>query len=89
MTDSASFADTNVKAFKLKALSDYKNNILLKITAKNGKYLYFFSLNDGLTYEKLSETSDNILLAMMYTGANIGVYATSNGKKSSGYADFD
>lgn len=89
MTDSALFVDTNVKAFKSKALSDYKNNILLKITAKNGKYLYFFSLNDGITYEKLSETSDNILLAMMYTGANIGVYATSNGKKSSGYADFD
>ena len=89
MTDSALFADANIKAFKSKALSDYKNNILLKITAKNGKYLYFFSLNDGITYEKLAETPDNIVLGMMYTGANIGIYATSNGKKSSGYADFD
>ena len=46
MTDSALFADTNVKAFKLKALSDYKNNILLKI--KKWKIFVFFSLNDGL-----------------------------------------
>ena len=26
---------------------------------------------------------------MMYTGANMGVYATSNGSKTNSYADFD
>jgi len=89
MTDSAKIPNTEVKAFKSKALPNYAGEILLKIASKNGKYLYFFSVNGGASYEKLAETPDNIVLGMMYTGANVGIYATSNGQKTTGYADFD
>lgn len=86
---STTIGDTNVEAFKSKKLSNYNGEILLKIQSKNGKYVYHFSVNGGSSYEKLGETPDNILLGMMYTGANMGVYATSNGQKSNNYADFD
>ena len=89
MTDSAKIPNTEVKAFKSKALPSYAGEILLKIASKNGKYLYFFSTDGGASYEKLAETPDNIVLGMMYTGANVGIYATSNGQKTNGYADFD
>ena len=70
-------------------MSNYTGEIQLKITSKNGKYEYHFSIDGGSSYEKLGETPDNILLGMMYTGANMGVYATSNSQKSNNYADFD
>ena len=89
MTDSAKIPNTEVKAFKSKALPSYAGEILLKIASKNGKYLYFFSTDGGASYEKLAETPDNIVLGMMYTGANVGIYATSNGQETTGYADFD
>jgi len=87
--NSETISGSNVKAYKSKALTNYEGEILLKIASKNGKYLYHYSLDGGASYEKLAETADNILIGMMYTGANVGVYATSNGQKTSAYADFD
>ena len=81
--------ETNIEAFESKKLSNYNGEIQLKINSKNGKYEYHFSIDGGSSYEKLGETPDNILLGMMYTGANMGIYATSNGQKSNTYADFD
>ena len=86
---SANILGSDVKAYKSNVLENYKGEILLKITSKNNKYLYHFSIDGGLSYEKLGETPDNILLGMMYTGANVGIYATSNGQKTNSYADFD
>ena len=51
--------------------------------------LIIFQPMGGIVMKKLGETPDNILLGMMYTGANMGVYATSNGSKTNSYADFD
>jgi alpha-N-arabinofuranosidase len=86
---STNILGSDVKAYKSKVLENYKGEILLKITSKNNKYLYHFSIDGGHSYEKLGETPDNILLGMMYTGANVGIYATSNGQKTNSYADFD
>ena len=86
---SFSVSGSDVKAYKSKLLKNYHGDILLKITSKNSKYLYHFSVDGGNSYEKLGETPDNILLGMMYTGANVGIYATSNGQKTNSYADFD
>ena len=86
---SFSVSGSDVKAYKSKLLIKYSGDILLKITSKNSKYLYHFSVDGGSSYELLGETPDNILLGMMYTGANVGIYATSNGQKTNSYADFD
>ncbi len=86
---SSNIEGSNVEAFKSKVLNNYEGVIQLKILSKNGIYSYHFSTNGGDSYEKLGETPDNILLGMMYTGANMGVYATSNGSKTNSYADFD
>jgi hypothetical protein len=37
----------------------------------------------------LAETPADHLLSHGFTGAHIGLYATSNGKTSTGFADFD
>tara|TARA_A100001015_G_scaffold305512_1_gene398346 strand:+ start:3191 stop:4942 length:1752 start_codon:yes stop_codon:yes gene_type:complete len=89
MTDSAKFPNDKINAYKSIALPNYDGEILLKISSKNGKYSYFFSTDGGADYTKLAETPDNLLLGMMYTGANVGIFATSNGQKSNGYTDFD
>ena len=89
LSDSGITSNPELKAYKSKALPNYKGEILLKIESKNEKYLFSFSLDGGVTYDKLAETPDNLLLGMMYTGANIGVYATSNGQKTQGYVDFE
>ena len=86
---SFSVSGSDVKAYKSKLLKKYSGDILLKITSKNSKYLYHYSVDGGNSYEELGETPDNILLGMMYTGANVGIYATSNGQKTNSYADFD
>ena len=86
---SFSVSGSDVKAYKSKLLKKYSGDILLKITSKNSKYLYHYSVDGGNSYEELGETPDNILLGMMYTGANVGIYATLNGQKTNSYADFD
>ena len=48
-----------------------------------------YSNDNGDSFTTLWQTPDNILLSLGYTGAQMGVYATSNGKKTNAYADFD
>ena len=54
LSNSETIAGSNVKAYKSKALPNYKGEILLKIASKNGKYLYYYSLDGGASYEKLA-----------------------------------
>ena len=74
---------------KTKILPDYKGKLILKITSNNGYYSYFYATDERSSFIKLWETPDNILLGMGYTGAHMGVYATSNGVKSKAFADYD
>lgn len=74
---------------KSKILPKYNGQIILKITSRDGFYSYMYSNDNGDSFTTLWQTPDNILLSLGYTGAQMGVYATSNGKKTNAYADFD
>ena len=70
-------------------LKSYKKNIIFKITSKKDNYTYFYSIDNGETFEKYLETSADKILCKGYTGAYLGVYITSNGNDTDDYADFD
>ena len=49
-----------------------------------------YSLDDGKSFVEFVETgAQHVLAHGSYTGAYFGLYVTSNGAPSSGYADFD
>ena len=79
----------NEKTIKRILLKNYKNNILFKVVSKSGKYTFHYSLNNGENFIYYSSLDAIKMLDRNYTGALLGVYATSNKKRSNDYADFD
>ena len=79
----------NEKTMKRILLKDYKNNILFKVVSKNAKYTFYYSLNDGENFKYFTSLDAIKMLDRNYTGALLGVFSTSNGNKSSDYADYD
>jgi alpha-N-arabinofuranosidase len=79
----------NEKTIKRILLKDYKNNILFKVVSKNAKYTFYYSLNDGENFKYFTTLDAIKMLDRNYTGALLGVFSTSNGNKSSDYADYD
>jgi xylan 1,4-beta-xylosidase len=70
-------------------LSEYKGKIIFRIVSKNHYYRYEYSLDNGFNYAVFSETKANLILSRGYTGAYLGIYATSNSTSTQEYADFD
>ena len=69
-------------------IADYKGKIKLKISSEEDEYKFFYSTR-GFRYRLFSKIKNDIVKSEGYTGAHIGLYATSNGDKSNDYADFD
>jgi xylan 1,4-beta-xylosidase len=65
-----------------------KQPIQLKVESFNNKYHFYYAL-ENQKFQLLAEVAANHLLSHGYTGAHIGLYATSNGQMSTGYVDFD
>jgi alpha-N-arabinofuranosidase len=63
-------------------------SIQLKVESNNNKYRFYYALKND-DFQMLAETPADHLLSHGYTGAHIGLYVTSNGQMSTGYADFD
>lgn len=74
---------------KSKLLSNYIGEVIFKVLAKADAYHYYYSLDGGTKFECMGNTPSNLILSHGYTGAYVGVYATSNGSPTKGYADFD
>lgn len=70
-------------------LDDYNGNIIFRVFSKHDAYSYFYSLDKGKTFTELETTVNDLILCYGYTGAYVGVYATSNGNPTKEYADFD
>ena len=70
-------------------LRDYKGQIQLRVISDNKQYRYEYSLDDGKEYKLLTTTSADLILSQKYTGANLGLYATSNGQKVTESVTFD
>ena len=74
---------------KNEILDGYTGEINLKVVAKNQQYFYFYSLDKGQSYQLFCTTASNLVLCHGYTGAYVGIYASSNGSPTNEYADFD
>ncbi|MEM9721121.1 MAG: glycoside hydrolase family 43 protein [Bacteroidota bacterium] len=79
----------DVRLVQERALPEYSGEILLRISSQENRYLYSYSLDQGATFTRFFEGPSNWVLSHGYTGAYLGIYATSNGKESQAYADFD
>jgi alpha-N-arabinofuranosidase len=61
----------------------------MKVLSKKGQYRYWYSLDFGKNYTEFTQTDAHWLLSKGYTGAYLGLYASSNGQTTTQYADFD
>lgn len=80
---------TEKQTIKRIPLKNYKGTIFLKVISKNKKYRFSYSLDDNQKYKYFEESNSNLLLSHGYTGAYLGLYATSKGKQTGAFADFD
>ena len=67
----------------------YNGSITFKVNSENNSYNFYYSLDNGTTFNYFTQTSSDLLLSKGYTGAYMGIYSTSNGKNSEEYVDFD
>lgn len=70
-------------------LNNYKDQIIFKIISRNDKYNLYYSLDNGTSFENYAKTKAEAMLSRNYTGAYLGMYATSNGQDSNDFADYD
>lgn len=77
------------KTVKAIAVEQYQGEIIFAVDSQNGRYQYRYSIDNGRSFVAFAETSSTLILSRKYTGANLGIYATSNGQSSDDYADFD
>ncbi len=81
--------DKEATVKKENMLSNYNDEIILKVVSKNDKYHFTYSLNGGNSFKSFITTGADYILSDGYTGAFMGIYATGNGRSTKAYADFD
>ena len=82
----------SIETLRALPLPDYDGSIVLRVSARgyaDGRYTLAYSLDGGQTFTTVIETANDHLLSRGYTGAYLGLYATSNGRKTGNHADFD
>ena len=78
-----------VVTLKKTILKGYDGNIILKVKSKKDRYDFFYSLNDGSSFNYFTSIEAIKVLDRNYTGALLGLFTTSNGVLSQDYADYD
>ncbi len=77
------------EVLKALILEEYDQQIFLKVTSKDQSYFFHYKFKRDAPFSRFKETPSNLILSKGYTGAYLGLYATSNGQESNDYADFD
>ena len=67
----------------------FKNHIELKISSDNGIQKYYYRFQSNELWKLFETSSSEIVLSEGNTASCFGLYATSNGTKSSNFAKFD
>merc|ERR1712014_572300 len=64
---------------------------MFEVKSSNDKYEFRYSLDDGNTMQSILNLIADYIVSKGYTGACLGLYCTSNGKKTEDdlYADFN
>lgn len=77
------------RVLKQDLMLGYNDRVVFRLGSGDHRWRYQYSLDDCDTYRTFTETNANLLLSRGYTGAYLGLYATSNGHITGGYADYD
>jgi alpha-N-arabinofuranosidase len=80
--------NTRPQVLKKMKLVDYDGSINLQVLSRNHEYVFVYSMDNNELVE-FHRTEAHFLLSKGYTGAFLGLYATSNGSKTKDFADFD
>ena len=81
--------DKAIALLKRHSLKDYAGQIQLRVTSKDHRYVYSYSMDDGNTWVEFTKTAADLQISRGYTGAYLGFYSTSNGVQSKDYMDID
>ena len=81
--------DEDPKVYSEKTLPNYQGSVIFKVNTTADSYTFSYSTDQGESFEILTEHPNDWVLSHGYTGAYLGIYATSSGEPTSGYADFD
>lgn len=82
-------SSNDVSVLMKKVLKDYSGEIIFKITSKNDRYQYAYSLDNGQSFQEFYTSEASLVLCKGYIGTNLGVYATSALDTTDDFADFD
>jgi len=63
-------------------LKEYSNGIIFRILSKDYQYQFMYSLDNGASFKLFDKTNATYVLSKGYTGAYLGLYCTTNGKKN-------
>lgn len=70
-------------------LPEYQGNICLRVVSQDHRYRYEYHLENGQAgFTFFTETGAHLIVSYGYTGAYLGLYATSAGKQVAAHADF-
>lgn len=77
------------RIIKEKFINDFNGEVILKLNSIGDDYIFQYSSDNGKTFQDFHKVGNDILLSHGYTGAYLGLYASSNGGEDNSYADFD
>ena len=69
-------------------LNEYNGTLKLKIISDEENYKLYYSV-DEIIFNYFTTLNGDVIKSTGYTGAHLGIYATSNGKETSDLASFD
>lgn len=78
-----------VEILKEGFIGDFNGQLILKLNSAGVHYVFQYSQDNGKTFEEFHKVKNDIILSQGYTGAYLGLYASSNGGNETSYADFD
>ena len=81
--------DNEPVVIKDEILNTYDGSIIFKVNSKDKTYSFQYSLDNSKSFNLLAQVDSNKILSKGYTGAYLGLYATTNGQDFQEYADFD
>jgi len=81
--------DKKLTLLKKIPLKKYNGNIIFKTVSRKDSYSFHYSLDNGENFTYFTSLDAIKMLDRNYTGALLGMYASSNGEESKDYADFD
>ena len=70
-------------------IKSYNGSITFKVISENNSYNFYYSLDNGTSFNLFIKTGFDKILSKGYTGAYMGLYTTTSVRDLKEFADFD